>query len=449
MAIVAGGAGREPVIVARQLGHWYGAGDLRKQVLFEIDLEVAAGEIVILTGPSGSGKTTLLTLLGALRSAQAGSLRILGQELRGATDAARASLRRRIGYIFQGHNLLDSLAALQNVELAVALSDEPPARRRGRAMELLESVGLGEHAHKHPRQLSGGQKQRVAVARALAVAPRIILADEPTAALDRQSGQEVVRLLQGLARRERCALMIVTHDNRILDVADTIVHLEDGRLDSLANAFTSDARRVLEALARTTRRGELGQRVRAMQLVEFTRLLEQLTGEFQQLLHVVNVSRDAAFESMLEQVLEAFTLKIGDLLGADRSTLFILDPARGEMWSKVAAGAGEIRIGTGTGIAGRVARTGEAMNVPDAYAEPLFNRTVDEATGYRTRSLLCMPIRDERGRVFAVMQLLNKAGGQPFAPEDEERFRRLTDRLAVILEAWTAMRGAASGMPRA
>jgi putative ABC transport system ATP-binding protein len=293
--------------------------------------------------------------------------------------------------------------------------------------------------HKYPRQLSGGQKQRVAVARALAVAPRIVLADEPTAALDRETGRDVVDLLQGLARRQHSAVLIVTHDNRILDVADSIVHLEDGRLDSLASAFTSDAQRVLDALARTTRRGELGQRVRDLQLGEFTRLLEQLTGEFQQLLRVVNISRDAAFESMLEQVLEAFTLKIGDLLGADRATLFILDREREQMWSKVASGEREIRIGLDSGIAGRVARTGRAMNVPDAYAEPLFNRAVDERTGYRTRSLLCIPMHDELGRVFAVMQLLNKAGGQPFAPEDEARFRSLSERLAVILEAWTTM----------
>jgi len=426
-----------PVIVADMVSHWYGSGELRKQVLYDISLEVAPGEIVILTGPSGSGKTTLLTLLGGLRSGQAGSLRLLGQELRGSRPRDRVALRRRIGYIFQGHNLLASLSARQNVEMAVALSEQ---RGEHRALEMLDAVGLGEHADKFPRQLSGGQKQRVAVARALAVQPRIVLADEPTAALDRQSGQEVVRLLERLAHQQRCAVLIVTHDNRILDVADTIVHLEDGHLDSLTNAFTSDAQRVLEALARTTRRGELGQKVKDLQLPEFTRLLERVTGEFQQLLRVVNISRDAAFESMLEQVLEAFTLKIGALLEADRATLFIIDEEHREMWSKVATGQEEIRVSLDAGIAGRVAGTGQAMNVPDAYSEPLFNRTVDEATGYRTRSLLCMPILDEQGRVFAVMQLLNKAGGGAFQPQDETRFRSLSERLAVILEAWTAMR---------
>ena len=256
-------------------------------------------------------------------------------------------------------------------------------------------------------------------------------------------------MLRKFAKEEQTTILIVTHDNRILDVADSIVHLEDGRLGSLASAFTSDAQRVLDALARTTRRGELGQRVRDMQLGEFTRLLEQLTGEFQQLLRVVNASRDAAFESMLDQVLEAFALKIGSLLEADRATLFILDEAHAEMWSKVASGAAEIRIGIDRGIAGHVAGTGVGMNVADAYAEPLFNREVDDSTGYRTHSLLCMPIRDQRGRVFAVMQLLNKSGGQPFPPEDEVRFEQFTEGLAVILEAWTAMRGGARGAGQA
>lgn len=431
----------EPVIVARGLCHHYGTGELRKQVLHDVDLEVAAGEIVILTGPSGSGKTTLLTLCGALRTAQQGSLRVLGEELREADAAKRVALRRRVGFIFQAHNLVASLTARQNVHLAASLSER---RDPGRARELLESVGLGEHLDKYPRELSGGQKQRVAVARALAVSPKIVLADEPTAALDRRSGQEIVELLQDLARRQGSAVLIVTHDNRILDVADVVVHLEDGRLDSLASAFTEDARRILDAVARMAQRGELAQRIHRMPLAEFARLLEGVTAEYQQLLSVVNISREAAFERTLEQVLEAFTLKIGELLEADRASLFIVDEARGELWSKVTVEEKEIRIPLDAGIAGEVARTGRPMNVPDAYAEPLFNREVDRETGYRTRSLLCMPIHDRGGGVFAVMELLNKAGGAPFGPGDEARFREFTERLAVILETWTAMRETAA-----
>jgi adenylate cyclase len=142
---------------------------------------------------------------------------------------------------------------------------------------------------------------------------------------------------------------------------------------------------------------------------------------------------------MLEQVLEAFTLKIGELLRADRATLFVVDRARGELWSKVVEKAGEIRMPLSSGIAGRVAVTGRPLNVVDAYADPLFNPAVDVATGYRTRSMLTLPISDADGRVFAVMQLLNKAGGAPFDARDEQLFGELTARLSVILESWVEM----------
>jgi putative ABC transport system ATP-binding protein len=159
------------LIAAEKVCHWYGRGALRKQVLFDVDLELAPGEIMILTGPSGSGKTTLLTLLGALRSTQEGRLRVLGRDLRGARASELVSLRRQIGYIFQHHNLVAALPAWQNVALAAALSGASPARCRTIAHETLEAVGLGEHAGKLPGELSGGQRQRVAVARALARRP--------------------------------------------------------------------------------------------------------------------------------------------------------------------------------------------------------------------------------------------------------------------------------------
>ena len=209
----------------------YGDGALRREVLRDVSLRVAPGEIVILTGPSGSGKTTLLTLVGALRAAQRGSLRVLGQELAGAKEVERVALRRRIGFIFQSHNLLGFLTARQNVAMALELDgDTAEAERLERAGEMLRAVGLAEQTGKMPSQLSGGQRQRVAVARALVNAPGLILADEPTAALDRVSGGEVVRLLRDLARSRGTAILLVTHDPRILDVADRIVTMEDGRV---------------------------------------------------------------------------------------------------------------------------------------------------------------------------------------------------------------------------
>lgn len=224
-------AAAAPAVAIAGLDHHFGEGNLRRRVLAGIDLEIRSGEIVILTGPSGSGKTTLLTLIGGLRTARTGSLRVLGRELVGASANVLTGVRREHGMIFQAHNLHRSLTARRNVRLALELrGDLDAATMDSRAGELLEAVGLGDHLDAYPEQLSGGQKQRVAVARALVARPPLVLADEPTAALDSHSGREVVGLLQRLAREQQCTILLVTHDNRILDVADRIVALEDGRL---------------------------------------------------------------------------------------------------------------------------------------------------------------------------------------------------------------------------
>ena len=222
----------EPVISIRNLDHCFGKGQLQKQVLFDINLEIQAGEIILLTGPSGSGKTTLLTLVGGLRGAQSGSLRVLGKELCGASSKALTQTRRQNGYIFQAHNLHSSLTALQNTQMGLEVhGDWTRSQMQAQAQELLTAVGLKEHMNKYPDQLSGGQKQRVAIARALVSHPALVLADEPTAALDSQSGRDVVTLMQTLAKEQGSTILLVTHDNRILDVADRIIHMEDGHLE--------------------------------------------------------------------------------------------------------------------------------------------------------------------------------------------------------------------------
>ena len=219
------------IISIDNLNHYFGEGTLRKQVLFEIDLEIKAGEIVIMTGPSGSGKTTLLTLMGGLRSAQAGSLKILKQEICNASKQQLTTLRRQIGYIFQAHNLMTFLTAKENVRMSLELHQESlDEDLDAKAIAILAKVGLGNRVDYYPESLSGGQKQRVAIARALVSNPKIVLADEPTAALDKKSGRDVVELMQQLAKERGCTILLVTHDNRILDIADRIVYLEDGRL---------------------------------------------------------------------------------------------------------------------------------------------------------------------------------------------------------------------------
>ncbi len=209
----------------------YGEGELRRPVLRNVAMDVHAGEVVLLTGPSGSGKTTLLTLIGALRGMQDGSCRVLGQELMGASERDRVALRRRIGFIFQNHNLLGFLTARQNVAMALEIDATMPERERlERAGAMLAAVGLAGHEDKTPAKLSGGQRQRVAIARALVAEPGLVLADEPTAALDKVSGGEVVHLLRDIAKSRGTPILMVTHDPRILDIADRIVAMEDGRI---------------------------------------------------------------------------------------------------------------------------------------------------------------------------------------------------------------------------
>jgi putative ABC transport system ATP-binding protein len=209
----------------------YGEGELRRPVLRDVSLTVHAGEVVLLTGPSGSGKTTLLTLIGALRGMQDGSCRVLGRELMGASEGDRVTLRRSIGFIFQNHNLLGFLTARQNVAMALEQDGATNEQARlARAGELLAAVGLRGHEDRVPAKLSGGQRQRVSVARALATDPGLVLADEPTAALDKASGHEVVTLLRSLSKSRGVPILMVTHDPRILDIADRIVAMEDGRI---------------------------------------------------------------------------------------------------------------------------------------------------------------------------------------------------------------------------
>ncbi len=226
--------GQMPAIVATSLQHSFGSGELKKQVLYDNSLEIYPGEIIIMTGPSGSGKTTLLTLIGTLRRVQEGELTVLGRPLHRVTNAELINLRREIGFIFQAHNLFDSLTATQNVRMALELAEPDLARseQTRRCQELLVTLGLDQRTGHKPKQLSGGQKQRVAIARGLVHRPRLVLADEPTAALDEQSGRTVVDLLRKMAKEHLVTIIIVTHDNRILDVADRIVNLVDGRIRS-------------------------------------------------------------------------------------------------------------------------------------------------------------------------------------------------------------------------
>jgi putative ABC transport system ATP-binding protein len=218
-------------IAVKGLNFWFGEGEAKKQVLTDINLTIARGDITALVGASGSGKTTLLTLIGCLRKVQEGSIRLLGNELNGASEDMLVNYRRQLGFIFQSHNLHESLTAMQNVRLGLEVHGAGAMKNwEEAATHILTLLGLGDRVDYLPSKLSGGQKQRVAIARALVGNPDIVFADEPTAALDREAGLQIVRMLKELGRERGTTTLLVTHDNRIIDLAGRIVTLDDGRL---------------------------------------------------------------------------------------------------------------------------------------------------------------------------------------------------------------------------
>jgi putative ABC transport system ATP-binding protein len=238
-----------PVVAirARGIDYAYGQGEALTPVLFDNNLDIGAGEIVILTGPSGSGKTTLLTLIGTLRQLQGGSMKVLGSELAGLSQPDTMALRRQIGFIFQHHNLFTSLSALENVRMATSLRQDTPLEGIHRAATLLTELGLGDRLDHRPDQLSGGQRQRVAVARALVNRPALVLADEPTAALDADSSRIVMDLFFRLAAGpSRTTVLIVTHDQRLLDRAHRVVNMVGGRI--VSNVMPEQSIRICKVL---------------------------------------------------------------------------------------------------------------------------------------------------------------------------------------------------------
>ncbi|MGB7762667.1 MAG: ABC transporter ATP-binding protein [Bryobacteraceae bacterium] len=221
----------DTVIQIRDVVKHYGHGASQVRALNGVDLDVRPGEVLALMGPSGSGKTTLLSIMGCILRATAGSVKVGGREMVGLAESELPRIRlQQFGFIFQGFNLFPALTARENVGIALDLKRVPRRQARGRAEELLAGVGLAEKGARHPADLSGGEKQRVAIARALAGDPPVILADEPTAALDSASGKTVMTILESLAHQRARAVVIVTHDPRVLGYADRVVRMADGRM---------------------------------------------------------------------------------------------------------------------------------------------------------------------------------------------------------------------------
>jgi energy-coupling factor transporter ATP-binding protein EcfA2 len=301
------------------------------------------------------------------------------------------------------------------VQLALGVEPVPKAEALARSTAMLQSVGLGDRLDYPPSRLSGGQRQRVAVARALVRQPKIILADEPTAALDKQSGRDVVDLLRQLARREGCAVLMVTHDNRILDIADRLMLLEDGQLGSFGAVMSPHAGHLLTALARMPELQHLQGLLGRMPEAEFLELVKTVAAEFEQLLNVMDMGDRDSMRLLFPNLRDAVFGKIATLFGAEGAGLLmlrdgILQPASGNLNAPRAD------------LASAAAERGEIVNLRG------------HALGSDLRSILCVPIRGRDEEVRAVVQLVNKRGADGFTSADERAFRDFAGPLGLIVE---------------
>jgi putative ABC transport system ATP-binding protein len=319
---------RPLVVRIEGLNHYYGEGAARNQVLFDNQIAIPAGQLVVMTGPSGAGKTTLLTLIGGLRSVQEGQITVLGRDLLHLASRDLVAVRREIGFIFQMHNLFDALSAFENVKMAMQLGHDPPETGRGHCFTLLEQLGLGHRINYKPRLLSGGERQRVAIARALVNRPRLVLADEPTAALDKDATRIVIDLLKQTTVEQDAAVIMVTHDFRIIECADRLVHMVDGRI--VSDVVLHDALRICEFL----RAVDL---FRALTPIQLTDVAEKMTKR-----------RFAVGETVIregEPGEEFFLISDGevDVVRADHEVARL---GRGDFFGEVALISGEPRNAT-------------------------------------------------------------------------------------------------------
>jgi len=246
----------EHAVVCRRIEKWFGAGEARVHALRGVDLEIRMGELAMLVGPSGCGKTTLLSVIAGLLDSNGGDLEVLGETPARMGKQERILFRRRnLGFVFQQYNLLPSLTAAENVAVPLLAAGVNRNEAAGEATRLLAQLGMEERASSLPAQLSGGQQQRVALARALVHKPRLIVCDEPTAALDAKTGHTVMELLSKVAVSPDRAVIVVTHDSRVFEFADTIAHMDDGRIETVepgaghARQFAAQVAQAAEAYA--------------------------------------------------------------------------------------------------------------------------------------------------------------------------------------------------------
>ncbi len=384
----------EPVVTIRGVNHHLGLGSLRRQILFDISADIAPGELVTVMGPSGSGKTTLLTLIGALRTLVDGSLRVLGIELRDASPAQITKVRQRLGFVFQHHHLLEALTACQNVEMGLGASGLSRRERQRRAIAMLEAVGLQDHVHSYPNQLSGGQCQRVAVSRALVRDPDLILADEPTASLDKQSGREIVELLRRLARERGCSVIMVTHDPRILDAADRLMYLEDGRLSSFSAITSAHSVHLLTALRPLAEGAQLTPFLAKLQPADFIDVMRSVGAESEQFLNVLDFGGHEEMSVLFPVLLRIALEKVRVLVGSRAAIVWVGDGSAEPRCICAAPAAGRAK-----GVVMDALRASELRHEGDTLCIPLETRDyqiygVMELDGVASRALAERAFRD-------------------------------------------------------
>ena len=383
----------------REVSHFFGEGELRKQILFDVTAEIYPGELVMVMGPSGSGKTTMLNLIGALRRVLHGSLSIFGHELRDASDSTLSAIRRRIGFIFQHHHLMDSLNTRQNVQMGLPGAD---SGSHGRVSAILNEVGLSDKEKSMPSALSGGQRQRVAVARALVRQPELLLADEPTSALDRQTGHEIMELLRRLARKQGCAVIVVTHDNRILDMADRLMYLEDGRLTSFAAVTSPHEAHLLTALRAFTASGEIRTLLNEMAEKDFLDMLRTLGAESEQFLNVLELGSVHEVQKVFQDSACAALERASNAAKADSASLWVNNSCR--------------------------------LSHPPGPRQPVpsegIQRCFSSRQSQRTASTLCIPLPDREHEMFAVAEFT----GPAVDPSAERQLRDFARPLGLLLQ---------------
>jgi putative ABC transport system ATP-binding protein len=393
----------------REVSHFFGQGELQKQILFDVSADIFAGEIVMVMGPSGSGKTTTLNLIGALRRVAHGSLKVLGEELRGASETALGRVRRRIGFVFQQHHLMDSLNTQENVQMGLGTSDISKREIRRRASEILSDVGLGDKKASRPGALSGGQRQRVAVARALVREPELLLADEPTSALDRQTGHEIMELLRTLARKQGCAVIVVTHDNRILDMADRLMYLEDGRLTSFASVTSPHAAHLLTTLRAFSASGDIGGLLKSLSERDFLEMLGAIGVEAEQFLNVLGLGSPEEVRAVFRESAAATLERATSVAGAEQGFLWI----ESDKGPRCLFGFPE----------------------PAERAEAPVLECFTKQSATQTAAVLCIPLINREGDVFAVAEFR----GPGISEAAERQLKDFAQPLAILLQVYNQL----------